>query len=247
MAGASAGWGSARSRSCSPSWRSLLLRNRPAEVGLRPVGAPSERRPPRAPCRSSALRWGAVYRSAHVWHLGGVYTAFGFSYIIYMTFFVKALIAEGGYTPAGGRAAVHAHGLVQPAVRADLGHVSDVIGRKWALVIVYLIQTAAFGLFALWPHAGGLHDLGGALRADRMEHPGHRGRRLRRHARPAHGARGAGLHHPLLRHRPGCRPDRGRRHRGRAGSFSPALLLAAGVALLGALGASLLRLEEHTS
>ncbi len=30
------------------------------------------------------------------------------------------------------------------------GGISDLIGRKWALVIVYLIQVAAYSLFALW-------------------------------------------------------------------------------------------------
>jgi MFS family permease len=32
------------------------------------------------------------------------------------------------------------------------GAVSDVIGRKWALVIVYAIHTTAFALFALAPN-----------------------------------------------------------------------------------------------
>jgi len=40
-----------------------------------------------------------VYRSLSVWHLGLIYVAFGFSYIIYMTFFTKYLITKGGYTP----------------------------------------------------------------------------------------------------------------------------------------------------
>jgi MFS family permease len=33
--------------------------------------------------------------------------------------------------------------------------VSDVIGRKGALIIVYLIHAAAFSLFALWPSPAG--------------------------------------------------------------------------------------------
>jgi len=31
------------------------------------------------------------------------------------------------------------------------GGLSDLIGRRWALVIVYLIHMVAFSLFALWP------------------------------------------------------------------------------------------------
>ena len=43
------------------------------------------------PPSSDGLQWGAVYRSTRVWHLGLVYIAYGLSYMIYMTFFVKAL------------------------------------------------------------------------------------------------------------------------------------------------------------
>ncbi|MFC1926862.1 MFS transporter, partial [Chloroflexota bacterium] len=35
------------------------------------------------------------------------------------------------------------------------GTVSDVIGRKRALIIVYIIHAVAFGLFALWPTTAG--------------------------------------------------------------------------------------------
>jgi MFS family permease len=75
----------------------LFLRNRPAEVGAQPFGASSSEPSPLT-VKSKVMEWGRVYRSIPVWHLGIVYTAFGFSYVIYMTFFAKYLIAEGGYT-----------------------------------------------------------------------------------------------------------------------------------------------------
>ncbi|MEA3400044.1 MAG: YbfB/YjiJ family MFS transporter [Armatimonadota bacterium] len=127
----------------------LLLRNRPAEVGRAPVGAEageSAADPPVEP-----LRWGAVYRAPAVWHLGLVYVAFGFSYIIYITFFVKALTAEGGYTPEAAGRLFMIMGWLSLLCGLIWGAVSDVIGRKGALVIVYLIHATAFGLFALWP------------------------------------------------------------------------------------------------
>jgi len=126
----------------------LLLRNRPSEKGLTPLGANTEEPAPSP--RSKALEWGLVYRSAAVWHLGLVYVAFGFSYIIYMTFFAKRLIAEDGYTQEAAGRLFMTMGWFSLLCGLIWGTVSDVIGRKRALIIVYLIHTLAFGLFALW-------------------------------------------------------------------------------------------------
>ena len=136
----------------------LLLRNRPSETGLKPL-FPTEVGPPlgvnaedpvTSP-RSKALQWGLVYRSAAVWHLGLVYVAFGFSYIIYITFFAKHLIAEGEYTQQAAGRLFMTMGWFSLLCGLIWGTVSDVIGRKRALIIVYLIHTIAFSLFALWP------------------------------------------------------------------------------------------------
>lgn len=127
----------------------IILRNRPAEKGLKPLGADSEA--PASGSRSEGLKWGLVYRSASVWHLGLVYIAFGFSYIIYMTFFSKRLIAEGGYTQEAAGTLFMTMGWFSLLCGLIWGTVSDVIGRKRALIIVYLIHTVAFSMFALWP------------------------------------------------------------------------------------------------
>ena len=84
-----------------------------------------------------------------------VYVAFGFSYIIYMTFFVKALMAEGGYTQASAGGLFMTVGWVSLLCGVIWGTVSDVIGRKNALIIVYLIQAVSYALFALWPEPAG--------------------------------------------------------------------------------------------
>jgi len=126
----------------------LLLRNSPEDVGLQPVGC-MEDAPAQRPAATSRLNWGAVYSSAPVWHLGLVYVAFGFSYIIYLTFFVKFLEAEADYTRAEAGNLFMLMGWFSLLCGVIWGHVSDVIGRKGALVIVYLIQAAAFALFGL--------------------------------------------------------------------------------------------------
>jgi MFS family permease len=127
----------------------VFLRDRPSDLGLRPVGADPTEPLPVAP--TGGLAWGSVYRSRTVWHLGLVYVAFGFAYIIYMTFFVKCLVAEGHYTPKSAGNLFMAMGWCSLFCGLIWGSVSDVIGRKHALIIVYLIHAMAFGLFALWP------------------------------------------------------------------------------------------------
>ncbi|MCX5772349.1 MAG: MFS transporter, partial [Candidatus Hydrogenedentes bacterium] len=77
----------------------VLLRNSPGAMGLAPLGGDGRvAAPPAAAAKKSGLQWGRVYRSWVVWQVGLVYMAFGFSYIIYMTFFKKYLIGEAGCT-----------------------------------------------------------------------------------------------------------------------------------------------------
>jgi MFS family permease len=85
----------------------LLLRDRPENLGLEQIGAsapikaggeqnhslssssnpgpessgPVEKKAP------PSLQWGLIYKVKEVWYLGLVYLTYGFSYIIYMTFF----------------------------------------------------------------------------------------------------------------------------------------------------------------
>lgn len=133
------------------SW--AALRNRPSDIGLRPLGATTDDEP--GASAQGGLHWGRVYGSGIVWHVGLIYVAFGFSYMIYMTFFTKYLIAEGGYTKQAAGGLFMLVGWVSLPCGLILGWVSDVIGRKGTLVIVYLIHTIAFALFALWPSPAG--------------------------------------------------------------------------------------------
>jgi MFS family permease len=131
----------------------LFLKNRPSEIGLTPFGTDSED-PPSNP-GAEKIQWARVYRSTPVWYLGIVYMAFGFSYIIYMTFFIKRLVAEGGYTQEAAGNLFMIMGWCSLLCGVIWGTVSDVIGRKWALIMVYLLHTVAFSLFALWPSPAG--------------------------------------------------------------------------------------------
>jgi MFS family permease len=131
----------------------MILRNKPSELGLLPIGAAKDI--DKTTVKEKELNWGRVYRSGVVWHLGIIYIAFGFSYIIYMTFFTKYLIADGGYTQESAGRLFMLMGCLSLFCGIIWGSFSDKFGRKTALVIVYIIQAASFGLFALWPSAPG--------------------------------------------------------------------------------------------
>lgn len=93
--------------------------------------------------------WHDIFRSKAAWHLGLVYVAFGFSYIIFMTFFVKHLISAGGYSKTSAGNLFMLMGWANLLLSFLWGGLSDRIGRANTLVIVYLIHTVAFTMFGL--------------------------------------------------------------------------------------------------
>ncbi len=140
-----------------------LLRNRPSDLHLLPVGtvdaaaswgmAAELGGPFRAPALEAApgrAQWRVIFRSPMVWHLSLVYFCFGLSYLAFMTFFTKHLITAGGYTPRAAGDLYMLLGWCTVISGALWGGISDRIGRKWALAVVYLIQATSFALFGLW-------------------------------------------------------------------------------------------------
>lgn len=127
----------------------IFLRNRPGELGLGKLG--DDGPAPAAADAPQPLRWKDVYHNPRVWHLGLVYSLSGFSYIIYMTFFVKCLVAEGGYTQPEAGQLFMVMGWCSLACGLLWGHVSDVIGRKGAMCLVFAVHTVSFGLYGLYP------------------------------------------------------------------------------------------------
>jgi predicted MFS family arabinose efflux permease len=91
-----------------------------------------------------------VVRSARVWFLGFVYSLFGFSYIIFSTFFVRHIIDESGFTPRGAGALWSGIGGLSVASGFLWGGASDRLGRRKTLALVYALQSAAFATLGLW-------------------------------------------------------------------------------------------------
>lgn len=215
------------------------LRNRPAEIGLIPLGAAGDEVPALAGARG--LGWSSVYRSGVMWHVGLIYVAFGFSYIIYMTFFTKYLVGEAHYTQAAAGRLFMAMGWLGLFCGLIWGWVSDVIGRKGALVIVYLIHTVAFGLFALWPSPAGLTLSAALFGLSAWSIPAIMAATCGDLLGPRFAPAGLGFVTLFFGLGQAAAPSAAGAVADAAGSLAPAMLLASGVAFLGALGSLLLR------
>ncbi|MBN1648625.1 MAG: MFS transporter [Spirochaetales bacterium] len=118
----------------------LFFRNRPADDNENP--AVPEARP--------ALNWSLVYRNPAVWKIGLVYALFGFSYIIFMTFFSRYLVAEGGFSEQSAGRLLALTGGFSIASGFIWGTVSDKLGRKYGLALVFFLQAACYLVFGLW-------------------------------------------------------------------------------------------------
>ena len=222
----------------------VLLRNAPCDVGRKPVGFRPDEPTPSGP--SGSLRLGNVYNKPIVWLLGLVYVAFGFSYIIYMTFFTKCLIADGGYTQSQAGQLFMVMGWFSLFCGLIWGSVSDVIGRKRALAIVYLVHAVAFSLFPLWPAPTGFILSAVLFGLAAWSIPGIMAATCGDLLGPRLAPAALGFITLFFGMGQAAGPFVAGAMADAANSFWPALWLCAGVALLGAVGALLLPLKRDT-
>ena len=128
----------------------VFMRNRPEEKGLTPLGESADEQSRRKTEHASApLNWGIVYKSGMLWQCALIYFAFGFSYIIYATFFIGHLVRDASFTPAAAGLLWMQVGIVSLPSGFVWGSISDRFGRKFVLVCVFVLQALAFGLFGL--------------------------------------------------------------------------------------------------
>ena len=126
----------------------VLLRDRPEERGLTPLGETEVERVRRDDgTPAPAQDWGRVCASRALWHLAAVYFAFGFSYVIYATFFIRYLVGEGGFTARDAGLLWLQVGAVSVISGFVWGGISDRWGRRIALVGVFALQGASFLAF----------------------------------------------------------------------------------------------------
>jgi sugar phosphate permease len=128
-----------------------LIRSRPDEKGLLPVGATKEDTLTAAPAvqKVSTLQWSAVYRQGGVWYLGLVYFFYGSSYIIYVTFFAAYLVKEIGLTQAHAGGLWAMVGALSTFCGVIWGGISDRLGRSRGAALAYLVLGLSYIIYAL--------------------------------------------------------------------------------------------------
>ena len=123
-----------------------LLRDSPREKGLAMCGANggADQGPHEAMTLLAAFR--KVVSETEIWKLTCVYVMYGFSYIIYLTFFVAYLTKEMGMSPAGAGAMFAIIGIIAIFGGLLWGIFSDAVGRRYACICVYLVLAFAYAL-----------------------------------------------------------------------------------------------------
>lgn len=118
----------------------LVFRDRPQEVGLQPLGQEGG---------EAALGPLPEVPRKLVWHLGIVYFLFGLSYVAFTTFFGTYVTADRSFTltAAGGLWSLIGLGTLPSGI--IWGFVSDRIGHRNGLALVYALQGVSLLLFGL--------------------------------------------------------------------------------------------------
>ncbi len=129
----------------------LLIRNRPADKGLLPVAAdePAPTPAPEAKPAPPPAPASAASNRRLLAHLGILYALFGYTYAIYATFVVTSLVQERGFTEAAAGAAWAWVGFLSLFSGPVFGTLSDRIGRKATLMMVFALLGTAYLLMAL--------------------------------------------------------------------------------------------------
>lgn len=123
----------------------LIVRNSPQEMGLEPIDSiqnQSHRH------NGPHLR-NVTLRSPVVLHCAAIYFLFGFTYVIYVTFIVTALVREKGFPESIAGHFWSWVGLLSLLSGPVFGTFSDRFGRKAALITVFTIQAVAYLFMAL--------------------------------------------------------------------------------------------------
>lgn len=123
----------------------LLIRNRPEDKGLHPVGSTH---PSQAAPKISDTAKKSIYKSGVLYYLGLIYFLFGYTYVIYATFIVTALVREYGFSEAAAGSFWAWVGFLSLFSGPVFGSLSDRLGRKAGLMLVFALQTVSYALVA---------------------------------------------------------------------------------------------------
>ncbi len=123
----------------------IFFRNRPEDIGLRPLGSEDREA---APPHQSQVDTKSIYRNKTLHLLGVVYFLFGYTYVIYATFIVTTLVKERGFSETIAGNFWSWVGFLSLFSGPIFGTLSDRLGRKAGLMIVFSLQALAYLLAA---------------------------------------------------------------------------------------------------
>ena len=216
-----------------------FLRNNPAEKGLSMYGGAEEAKGGPRVTLFSAFR--DVVVEPEIWKLGSVYFMYGFSYIIYLTFFVAYLTKEMGVAPVAAGRIFAVLGIFSIFCGVIYGWISDVLGRRYGSMIAYLTLALSYVIFAFWKDPAGFYVSAIIFGIAAFSIP----TIMAAAAGDAVGGRlapaGLGFITPFFGIGQAWGPVAGGYIKDVSGTFTNAFLLSAGVSLLGALGALILK------
>jgi len=123
----------------------ILLRNKPEDKGLEPLGSEGKTV---TPVPQSQEQGTSIYKNKTLYLLGAIYFLFGYTYVIYATFIVTTLVKERGFSETVAGNFWSWVGLLSLLSGPVFGTLSDRLGRKAGLMIVFSLQTLAYLLVA---------------------------------------------------------------------------------------------------
>jgi len=123
----------------------LLLRNKPEDVGLFAVGGDGGAA---APVFQTDAERKSIYKNKTLYLLGSIYFLFGYTYVIYATFIVTTLVRERGFSETLAGNFWSWVGFLSLFSGPVFGSLSDRIGRKAGLMIVFSLQALAYLMVA---------------------------------------------------------------------------------------------------
>ena len=127
-----------------------LVRNHPADKGLEALGQASPPSPDQLLPREHKGDGALLLR------LGLLYLAFGATFMVYGTFIVTTMVREYGFSEAKAGLYWSWAGFISLFSGVSFGALSDRIGRKHGLALVFAVQSAAYLLGGLKPGQAGL-------------------------------------------------------------------------------------------
>jgi MFS family permease len=124
----------------------VVVRDTPAELGLKAFESNKKTRTETTP-KFAEESFSASRKD--IYHLGAIYFLFGYTYVIYATFIVTTLVQERGFSEAVAGNFWSWVGFLSLFSGPVFGTLSDKLGRRTGLILVFTIQMFAYLLVTL--------------------------------------------------------------------------------------------------